>query len=119
VSEIRNDFDALSKRITALGNAGPAFSLEQIQPLLKQAIAEALQAGGPGPDAMDHLPGPHEGGTPIVPPEPTEGQEGATEPAPEGDSLPNVPGSRLAPDGQHYINDPNRSGKFLQVMGNA
>jgi len=36
VSEIRNDFDALSKRITALGNAGPAFSLEQIQPLLNR-----------------------------------------------------------------------------------
>jgi len=121
VSEIRNDFDALSKRIVALGNAGPAFSLEQIQPLLKQAIAEALQAGGPGPDAADHLPGPHEGGTPIVPPEPAEGEEGATpEPAPEApEEHPDVPGSRKAPDGNFYMNDPHNPGKFLQVMENA
>ena len=101
-----------------MGNAGPAFSLEQIQPLLKQAIAEALQAGGPGPDAMDHLPGPHEGGTPIVPVEPSAGDTEATpEPAPE--EYPDVPGSRKAPDGNFYVNDPNRSGKFLRVVENA
>lgn len=76
VSEIRADFDALSKRITALGNSGPAFSIEQIAPLLKQAVIEALQAGGPAPDSRDDLPGLHEGGTPIVPPEPVSAPAG-------------------------------------------
>jgi hypothetical protein len=76
VSEIRADFDALSKRITALGNSGPAFSIEQIAPLLKQAVIEALQAGGPAPDSRDDLPGIHEGGTPILPPAPVSASAG-------------------------------------------
>jgi Phage P22-like portal protein len=67
VSEIRADFDAMSKRITALGNSGPAFSIEQIMPLLKQTILEALASGGPT-HGLDHLPGIGEGGTPVVPP---------------------------------------------------
>lgn len=71
VAEIREDFKALSERIAVLGNSGPAFSLEQVAPLIRQAIVEALAAGGPAPDASDALPGTHEGGTPIVPPEPS------------------------------------------------
>lgn len=81
LKEVRDDFDALSRRITALGNSGPAFSMEQIQPLIKQAIAEALQNGAQlVEDEGEELPGPHEGGTPIVPPEPvTEGAANAAE----------------------------------------
>lgn len=71
VSEIRADFDAISKRIVALGNAGPAISVEQIQPLVKQIVSEALKNGG---ELID-LPGPHEGGTLIEPP--VEGAQGA------------------------------------------
>lgn len=42
VREIREDYKAVSDRIAKLGNSGPAFSLEQIQPLLVSAIKEAL-----------------------------------------------------------------------------
>ncbi len=83
VSEIRADFDAMSKRITALGNAGPMFSVEQIQPLLKQAILEAMQQGGPAPDGADHLPGVHQGGTSLASLEPSNDQETASGDEPE------------------------------------
>jgi hypothetical protein len=107
IQEIRADFDAISKRIVALGNAGPAISVEQIQPLVKQIVAEALKNGG---ELVD-LPGPHEGGTMIEPPEAPEGQEGGTEE--ETDSLPDVPGSRQV-NGKHYVK--NKSGQYLEVQ---
>jgi hypothetical protein len=66
VQEIRADFDAISKRITALGNAGPAISLEAITPLIQQVIAEALKNGG----ELINIPGPHEGGTTLASLEP-------------------------------------------------
>ncbi len=117
VSEIRQDFDAMSKRIIALGNAGPAFSLEQLQPLLKQAILEALAAGGPAPDGADHLPGMNEGGTPIVPEEAPEGQGEPSQAEPDQpEEHPDIPGALKAPDGNYYMPDPNRPGKHLQVM---
>lgn len=94
VTEIREDFKAMSDRITALGNAGPAFSQEQLAPLLKQAIIEALREGGPGPDAGEGLPGLHEGGAPVGLP------QGNSE---LPDSVPGVPGSRQAKDGKHYV----------------
>jgi hypothetical protein len=40
-------FEAESKRITALGNSGPAITPDQIQPLVKQAILEMLMGGSP------------------------------------------------------------------------
>ena len=76
LKEVRDDFDALSRRITALGNSGPAFSIEQIQPLIKQTVIEALQNGAELVED-EHLNGEallgiNEGGTPIDLPEPTE-----------------------------------------------
>jgi hypothetical protein len=32
---------------------------------------------------------------------------------------PPVPGARLAPDGHHYVADPNRPGKYLKVGANG
>lgn len=76
LKEVRDDFDALSRRITALGNSGPAFSIEQIQPLIKQTVIEALQNGAElvedEPLNGEALLGINEGGTPIELPEPTE-----------------------------------------------
>jgi hypothetical protein len=66
IQEIRADFDAITKRITAIGNSGPAISIEQIAPLIKQTIAEALANGG----ELINLPGIHEGGTHIASLEP-------------------------------------------------
>lgn len=45
VREIREDFKAITDRLTALGNAGPIIKPEQIQPLIKQAVDEALANG--------------------------------------------------------------------------
>lgn len=101
LDNIRKDYEAISKRLTALGNSGPAISVEQIGPLIKQAVSEALKAGGPQADTPEEeaMLGVHEGGQPS-------GE----------DSLPGVPGSRLAPDNNHYVPDPDRPGKFLQVQ---
>lgn len=67
LDNIRADFDALSKRVVALGNSGPAISVEQIQPVIKQTIAEMMRAGGPAADTEEEkeLPGLNEGGTHI------------------------------------------------------
>ncbi len=104
VTEIREDFKALSDRITALGNSGPAFSAEQIAPLLKQAVIEALQQHGPGTGEAGELPGLHEGGTPVGLP------QGNSE---LPDSLEGVPGSRMAADGRHYVKKGNG---YLEVQ---
>ncbi len=97
VEQIRADFDAFTKRITALGNSGPAFTPEEIKPVIEQTIREILQAGDPGAD--------------------TEGEQAALVDA-NGDGLPDsvpgVPGSRQAPDGRHYV--PHRNGGFLEVQ---
>lgn len=101
VEEIRADFDALTKRLTAIGNSGPAISMEQIQPIVRQTIMELLEAGGPGadtPEELEGLKGMHEGGEPIGLP------EGAAD---DVDSLPDVPGSRQAADGKHYVKNGN------------
>lgn len=46
VREIREDFNALTERIVALGNAGPILTADRVEPLIQQAISEALANGG-------------------------------------------------------------------------
>jgi len=97
VSEIREDFKALTERLAAVGNAGPGVSVEQLQPIIRQTILELLQAGGPGADMPGEAllaPGMGEGGEPVGLPE---------GPAADQDSIPEVPGSRQAADGKHYV----------------
>jgi len=115
-TQARLDYEAETKRLTSIGNSGPGISVEQIQPLVKQIIQGMLNAGEPGSGALAHLPGPHEGGTPIALPDGSEGQEGANGngAAQQTDSLPDVPGSRLGPDGKHYV--PGANGSFLEVQ---
>lgn len=101
VAEIREDFKALTERLTSVGNAGPGVSKEQLAPIIRQTILELLQAGGPGADMPGEAllaPGMNEGGEPIGLP------EGA---AADQDSLPEVPGSRQAADGKHYVKNEN------------
>ena len=102
LKEVRDDFDALTRRVVALGNAGPSISIEQIQPLVKQVIAEALINGG----ELVETPGSVEGGTPSGLP------EGGSE---EQDSLPGVPGSREV-NGRHFV--PNPEGGWLEAVPN-
>jgi hypothetical protein len=40
-------YEAESKRITAIGNSGPAITTEQIQPLIRQALVDMLTGGSP------------------------------------------------------------------------
>jgi hypothetical protein len=101
VRENRADYDAETKRLTAIGNAGPGVSIEQIQPLIKQIVRGMLNAGNPG-EGEQHLPGPHEGGTPIEPPELGEGEK-VNGKAPKAPVKPPIPGAQLAPDGKHYV----------------
>ena len=101
VAEIREDFRALTERLTSVGNAGPTISVEQLAPVIRQTLMEILQAGGPGadtPEELERLPGREQGGTPLGLP---------TGPAAEQDSLPEVEGSRQAADGKHYVQNEN------------
>lgn len=62
VQEQREDYEAETRRVTALGNSGPALSVEQIQPVLKQLLAGMISNG----ELIHLLPGPHEGGTTLA-----------------------------------------------------
>ena len=115
----RLDYEAETRRLVALGNSGPAVTVEQISPIVRQLITGMLNAQEPGSAAQHGLEGHLEGGTPIPTGEaPVEGQESAPE-AQEVALAPPVPGARKAPDGQHYLPDPNRPGKFLRVEANG
>lgn len=103
VQEIRADFDAITKRLTAIGNSGPAISLKQIQPLIKQTIAEALVNGG---ELIKAPPGIDEGGTPIEPEEEIEKDIHGFHPT--------MIGAKKGDDGAYYIRD-GESGNFLKV----
>lgn len=105
IREIREDYKAISDRITALGNSGPALSVEQIQPLIKDAIIEALQNGQKFGANENDLPGINQGGTPIV--VENDKEEAVEEPPAEG--------AKKAKDGNWYIDDPDRPGKYLMV----
>lgn len=107
VEQIREDFRALTERLTATGNAGPGISVEQLQPIIRQTIMELMQAGGPSadtPEELEQARGMDEGGEPIGLPE---------DAADDQDSLPDVPGSRQAADGKHYV---QKNGKYFEVM---
>lgn len=60
VVENRLDYDSETKRLTALGNAGPGISIEQIQAVVKQLLAGMIANGEL---TVPALPGPQEGGT--------------------------------------------------------
>ena len=107
VEQIREDFKALTDRLTAVGNAGPGVSVEQLRPVIRQTIMELLQAGGPGvdtPEEIEQARGMDDGGEPIGLP------SGAAD---EVDSIPEIPGSRQAKDGKHYV---QRNGQYYEVV---
>jgi len=108
VSEIREDFRALTERLTSVGNAGPTISVEQLAPVIRATLLEILQAGGPGadtPEELEQARGMHEGGEPLGLP------EGA---AAEQDSIPGIVGSRMAADNKHYVQ--NADGSYSEVV---
>ncbi len=108
--QARLDYDAETKRLVALGNSGPGISVEQIQPILKQLIRGMISNG-----ELIAAPGIGEGGSHIPGNEPDVEQQEPTneQQQEEQDSMPGVPGSRLAPDGQHYVDQGN--GQFARI----
>ena len=106
----RLDYEAETKRVVALGNSGPAISVEQIQPVLKHLLAGMLANG----ELVMSAPGIGEGGTPIEAPETSQGGANEAGEASEQPSLPDVPGSKLGPDGTHYA--PDGKGGWLEVQ---
>ncbi len=99
--ENREDYKAYSDRVSKLGNSGPAFSLEQIQPLIQQAIKDILGEANLNDEVIKGLG--NGGGTPI---EPVKDQING-----EGEEAP-VEGARKAKDGQWYV---EREGQFYRV----
>src|SRR6202000_3432759 len=101
VEQQRLDYDAETKRVTALGNSGPGISVEQIQPVLKELLAGMIRNG----ELVYNSPGPHQGGTPIALPEPTgEGDSPAAAPSSEE---PPIPGAVQAKDKNWYVPHPS------------
>jgi len=114
VEQIREDFRALTERLTASGNAGPGWSQEQLAPVIRQTLLEIIQTGGPSPDANEAK-AIHQGGTPVGLPVPSsEASGGDADGNGVPDSLEGVPGSRMAADGKHYV--PHRNGGYLEVQ---
>ena len=95
-------YDAETKRIAALSKLLPT-DPQGLQALIAQAVQDAL--GTSIGTIMDEIK--TEGGT-------TEGEDGAV-----ASPAPPVPGAKQAPDGQWYLADPTRKGKFLRVTPKA
>ena len=94
VREIREDFKAITDRLTALGNAGPIITPEQIKPLINQAVEESLANGQSfGEIASENV--------------------GNSAELKADLSEPPVEDAKQAPDGQWYV--PNPEGGHLMV----
>lgn len=80
-------FEAETKRITAIGNAGPIITAEQIQPLIRQALLDMLTGGAPetfNPQGAQEMPsGGADAAFPMI--------EGMPGQVPQGDSQPPMP----------------------------
>lgn len=87
VDAVRKDYEAETKLLTALGNSGPAISIEQIQPIVAKLIREIL-------------------GTNLEEDTNTENNE-----VNEAQTPP-IEGAKKAPDGQWYVED---NGQYYQV----
>lgn len=113
VEQQRLDYEAETRRLTALGNSGPGISIEQIQPLVAQLVRGMMEAGEPGSgesvgtrstaqmaqerSLLEGSDG--EGGQENASPEPS-GEAGEASPEEE---QPPIEGAKLAPDGNYYV----------------
>lgn len=101
--QARLDYEAETKRLAALGNSGPALSVEQIQPIVRQLLKGMLQQGEPiefNNEFEEIETGLGDGGTPTEANEPT-------------DEEPPMEGARKARDGNWYVE--NENGGFSRV----
>jgi hypothetical protein len=129
----RLDYEAENKRITALGNSGPAITPAQIQPVLKQLLESMLIAGAldnqPYAEDLEAIRNPPPVASPMASPEAPPQVAPPTDPtlaapaadrsalpmAPDGasDEQPPVEGARKAPDGAWYVQ--GADGKYMMV----
>jgi len=91
--------DADTRRLKEIGNAQENIGDEAIRPILEKLLKELLGEQRVGPEAAAPAGG--------------EGEEGDWQSDPIVEEP--VPGARLAPDGQHYLPDESRPGKYLRV----
>lgn len=105
-TQSRLDYEAETKRLTALGNSGPALTREQIEPVVRQLLEAMLRAGSPSDvneiDIEQIAKGLSKGGTPIeasVEAEPGEGEEPEESP---------MEGARKGKDNKWYVQQGNQ-----------
>ena len=110
VEQQRLDYEAETKRVTALGNSGPGLSVEQIQPVVRELLSGMARNG----ELVWNAKGPHEGGSPMMLPEVTGGAPTGAAAPPTAPEQPPIPGAAKAPDGNWYLQHPN--GQHMQVM---
>lgn len=111
VEQQRLDYEAETKRVVALGNSGPAISVEQIQPVLKQLLAGMVANG----ELVYNAPEIGNGGTPLQPQEQEQEQDmqGMQDQEQQTENEPPVEGAQLAPDGNWYVESPE--GGYMRV----
>ena len=107
VEQQRLDYEAETKRVVALGNSGPAISVEQIQPVLKQLLAGMVANG----ELVYNAPEIGNGGTPLQPQE--QDTENMQDQEQSAENEPPVEGAQLAPDGEWYVESPE--GGYMRV----
>lgn len=101
----RLDYEAETKRVVALGNSGPAISVDQIQPVVAQLMRGMLNANEPGSGdkiaehSLDKLAS-------------EQAALSGTEAGIAGGENPPVPGARKAADGNFYT---HINGKYHKV----
>ena len=103
----RLDYEAENKRLVALGNSGPAVSVEQIQPIVQQLLEGMMNAGEPSSGNI-----PIKSAQDIArekqlmePPQSPANGNGASAPEPQ-DEEPPVEGAQKAPDNNWYVQNP-------------
>lgn len=109
--ESRADYEAETKRLTALGNSGPALSREQIEPVVRQLLTAMLRAGNPSDvneiDVEQLAKGLSKGGTPIE--AQLEGDLGEGEEPEE----PPMEGAKKGKDNKWYV---QQNGQYFMVQ---
>jgi hypothetical protein len=97
VKENRDDYDAETRRLTAVGNAGPIVTPKMLEPVLKQLLQGMLAEGS----LVDEK---------VIENAPMGSNQ---EEAAEGEETPPMEGARKAPDGKWYTENPD--GGYLRV----
>src|SRR5216684_902806 len=107
----RLDYEAETRRLTSLGNSGPAISVEQIQPIVQMLVRGMLNAGEPG--AGEEI-GIKTAAELAAEQASLQASNGQGKPNGKGtEEQPPIEGARKAKDGNYYIE--HEPGKYSRV----